>query len=202
MISHDLFISQQRRSRNKYFKFYPSLQVAGDPSKSIMVRHLSPDTKESTLREIFIKCGEIVRCRLVRDLVTGKSRRYAFIEYQHRRDAKTAIHELNGALVDDQVVVVDEECQRTLDGWIPRRFGGGFGGKKESGQLRFGGIERPFRRPIPVNSKPIGGGGEGGSTKRSVSSRDHDKQNYGHDHNNSRGGREGGYNNRDKRPRR
>jgi U11/U12 small nuclear ribonucleoprotein SNRNP35 len=28
--------------------------------------------------------------------------------------------------------------------------GGGFGGKKESGQLRFGGRDRPFRKPLPV----------------------------------------------------
>lgn len=26
--------------------------------------------------------------------------------------------------------------------------GGGFGGKKESGQLRFGGKDRPFKKPI------------------------------------------------------
>lgn len=29
--------------------------------------------------------------------------------------------------------------------------GGGFGGKKESGQLRFGGKDRPFKRPIVPN---------------------------------------------------
>jgi U11/U12 small nuclear ribonucleoprotein SNRNP35 len=28
--------------------------------------------------------------------------------------------------------------------------GGGFGGKKESGQLRFGGRDRPFRKPLFV----------------------------------------------------
>lgn len=28
------------------------------------------------------------------------------------------------------------------------RLGGGLGGKKESGQLRFGGRDRPFRKPI------------------------------------------------------
>lgn len=31
--------------------------------------------------------------------------------------------------------------------WIPRRLGGGFGGKKESGQLRFGARDRPFKQP-------------------------------------------------------
>lgn len=172
-----------------------------------MVRHLSPDTKESTLRELFSKCGEIANCRLVRDLVTGKSRRYAFIEYQHRRDAKSSIHELNGTVIDDQAVVVDEECQRTLKGWIPRRFGGGFGGKKESGQLRFGGVERPFRRPIPVNSKPIGssiGGSDGnsGSTKRSMNNRDYNNRQHQYDNRNSRSGGGVEYNNRDKRQRR
>lgn len=59
------------------------------------------------------------------------------------------------------------ECERTLPGWKPRRLGllhsnalmysldgytgnlgGGFGGKKESGQLRFGGKDRPFRKPM------------------------------------------------------
>ena len=162
-----------------------------------MIRHLSPETKQNTLRELFSKCGEIANCRLVRDLVTGKSRRYAFIEYQHRRDAKSAIHEFNGTVIDDQQVVVDEECQRTLKGWIPRRFGGGFGGKKESGQLRFGGVDRPFRRPIPVNSKSIGGGG-GGATKRSIHNRDHNDRQY--DHNRSEGG--SGHSNKDKRQRR
>ncbi|CAH9101275.1 unnamed protein product [Cuscuta europaea] len=38
--------------------------------------------------------------------------------------------------------------QRLMPGWIPRRLGGGLGGKKESGQLRFGGRERPFRAPL------------------------------------------------------
>lgn len=27
-------------------------------------------------------------------------------------------------------------------------IGGGFGGKKESGQLRFGGRDRPYKRPM------------------------------------------------------
>lgn len=30
-------------------------------------------------------------------------------------------------------------------------LGGGFGGKKESGQLRFGGRNRPFKKPIVPN---------------------------------------------------
>jgi U11/U12 small nuclear ribonucleoprotein SNRNP35 len=37
-----------------------------------------------------------------------------------------------------------------MEGWIPRRMGGGFAGRKESGQLRFGARDRPFKRPLNV----------------------------------------------------
>lgn len=66
--------------------------------------------------------------------------------------------------IDNTQVFVDMECERTLPGWKPRRLGlfhsikvhttwilmlgGGLGGKKESGQLRFGGKDRPFRKPM------------------------------------------------------
>ncbi|KAL2231161.1 UNVERIFIED_CONTAM: U11/U12 small nuclear ribonucleopretein, partial [Sesamum indicum] len=50
--------------------------------------------------------------------------------------------------IDDSEIIVDYNRQHLMPGWIPRRLGGGLGGKKESGQLRFGGRERPFRAPL------------------------------------------------------
>ncbi|KAG0335975.1 small nuclear ribonucleoprotein 35kDa (U11 U12) [Podila horticola] len=47
-----------------------------------------------------------------------------------------------------QPVLVDFERSRVMVGWVPRRLGGGLGGKKESGQLRFGGGLKPFRPPF------------------------------------------------------
>ena len=44
--------------------------------------------------------------------------------------------------------MVDFERERIVKGWVPRRLGGGVGGKKESGQLRFGGRDRPFKKPL------------------------------------------------------
>lgn len=35
-----------------------------------------------------------------------------------------------------------------MPGFKPRRVGGGLSGKKESGQLRFGGRDRPFNAPF------------------------------------------------------
>lgn len=162
-----------------------------------MARHLSTETRESTLRAKFEKCGSVRKCRLVRDIVTGKSRRYAFVEFEREGEARAAIRELNGSVMDAQEIVVDTENERTLNGWIPRRFGGGFGGKKESGQLRFGGVERPFRRPIPVNSKLIGDG-DGGSIKRTRD--DGWERRNGTDHYREPRGQSSS--NREKRPRR
>nr|CAI5825720.1 unnamed protein product [Callosobruchus analis] len=91
--------------------------------------------------------------RLVRDVVTGMPKGYAFIEYEEEAAAEEAYRLANKMVLDGNTIFVDFECERLLKGWKPRRLGGGFGGKKESGQLRFGGRDRPFRKPIALELK-------------------------------------------------
>ncbi|KAK8766721.1 hypothetical protein V5799_006499 [Amblyomma americanum] len=126
--------------------------VKTDPRLTIFVARLNPTTTEDTVREFFSHYGDIKSCHLVRDVVTGFSKRYAFIEFYNMKDAMAASG-ANQLTIDDCKVFVDFEQERVLPGWIPRRLGGGFGGKKESGQLRFGGLDRPFRKPIVLGSK-------------------------------------------------
>ncbi|XP_050144358.1 U11/U12 small nuclear ribonucleoprotein 35 kDa protein-like isoform X2 [Malus sylvestris] len=86
--------------------------------------------------------------------LTGASCGYAFVEYETEREMQRAYKEAHHSLIDDSKVIVDYNRQQLMPGWIPRRLGGGFCGKKESGQLRFGGREKPFRaplRPIPYD---------------------------------------------------
>ncbi|CAI5985580.1 unnamed protein product [Closterium sp. NIES-64] len=54
--------------------------------------------------------------------------------------------ELEG--VGGRQVLVDFYRQALLPGWLPRRYGGGVGGRKESGQMRFGCRDRPFKAPL------------------------------------------------------
>ena len=77
------------------------------------------------------------------------------MEFKRERDARLAWREMNKAIIDGCEILVEYEKERVLKGWVPRRFGGGFGGRKESGQLRFGGRDRPFRRPLPVGENPL-----------------------------------------------
>lgn len=118
------------------------------PLLTLFVARLNLQTKEDKLREVFSRYGDIRRLRLVRDLVTGFSKGYAFIEYKEERALLKAHRDADGLLIDQHEVFVDFELERTLRGWIPRRLGGGLGGKKESGQLRFGGGTGPSGSPL------------------------------------------------------
>lgn len=128
--------------------FTPNPSFKSKPDYSIFVSRLNFNTNESTLRRIFSKFGEIVTCSLIRDIVTGASKGYAFIEFKSRSSVEAATRTANKSELDGRIIFVDKEIGRTMKGWIPRRFGGGFGGNKNSGQLRFGGRDRPFKKPI------------------------------------------------------
>ncbi|XP_074527570.1 U11/U12 small nuclear ribonucleoprotein 35 kDa protein [Halichoeres trimaculatus] len=145
-------------------RYKPNKGVVGDPLLTLFVARLNPQTTEDKLHQVFSKYGDIQRLRLVRDIVTGFSKGYAFIEYKEERAIVRARRDANKLVVDQHEVFVDLEQERTLKGWVPRRLGGGQGGKKESGQLRFGGRDRPFRKPINLGVGPVQerGGGVGG----------------------------------------
>ncbi|XP_069684579.1 U11/U12 small nuclear ribonucleoprotein 35 kDa protein-like isoform X2 [Periplaneta americana] len=131
-------------------EYQPDKNVKGKPDRTIFVARLYRQTSEKTIEQYFSKYGPIRRLRLVRDIVTGSSKGYAFIEYEKKESANQAHCYANSHVIDGRQIFVDFECERKLPGWKPRRLGGGFGGKKESGQLRFGGRDRPFRKPLPV----------------------------------------------------
>lgn len=114
---------------------------------------LSYKTTKDTIRDTFSRYGKLRRFRLVKDIVTGMPKGYAFIEYEQESSAEEAYRVANKMNLDGNIIFVDFECERLLKGWKPRRLGGGFGGKKESGQLRFGGRDRPFRKPISLELK-------------------------------------------------
>ncbi|GKA53491.1 U11/U12 small nuclear ribonucleoprotein 35 kDa protein [Tanacetum coccineum] len=121
---------------------------------TVFVGRLNRSTNEDTLRKAMSKYGTVKNLRLVRHIVTGASQGYAFVEYESEREMRRAYEKAHHSIIDDSEIIVDYNRQQLMPGWIPRRLGGGLGGKKESGQLRFGGRERPFRaplRPIPYD---------------------------------------------------
>ena len=141
--------------------YTPNHHVQSEPNATLFVARLHPNTTEEVLEKVFSEYGRIEKVRLIRDIVTGFSKRYAFIEFETSDDARYAFRHAQSIDIDGAQVYVDFEIERTLKGWIPRRLGGGFGGKKESGQLRFGGRDRPFRKPIVVSREMTDSGSRG-----------------------------------------
>ncbi|KAB2066669.1 hypothetical protein ES319_A09G178200v1 [Gossypium barbadense] len=123
-------------------------KIIGDPYCTVFVGRLSHLTTEPTLHKAMSKYGRVKNLRLVRHIVTGASRRFAFVEFETEREMRRAYQDAHHAIIDDAEIIVDYNRQKLMPGWIPRRLGGGLGGRKESGQLRFGGRERPFRAPL------------------------------------------------------
>ncbi|KAJ8941659.1 hypothetical protein NQ314_010304 [Rhamnusium bicolor] len=134
-------------------KYVPNRHVKGRPECTIFVSRLSYKTSKDTIKEVFSKYGKLRRFRLVKDIVTGMPKGYAFIEYESESSAEEAYRLANKMNLEGNIIFVDFECERLLKGWKPRRLGGGFAGKKESGQLRFGGRDRSFRKPISLEIK-------------------------------------------------
>jgi len=98
----------------------------GDPFKTLFVARLSYDTTEKKLKREFEVFGSIKKVRMVYDQ-KGKPRGYAFIEYEHERDLKNGYKQGDGKKIDGRRVMVDVERGRTVEGWLPRRLGGGRG---------------------------------------------------------------------------
>ncbi|XP_063836688.1 U11/U12 small nuclear ribonucleoprotein 35 kDa protein-like [Ostrinia nubilalis] len=132
-------------------EYTPNKLVQGDQHYTIFIGRLNPRTTQDTILAEFSKLGKVLSCRLVKDIVTGKSKQYAFVEYESSSSMEKALREMHKEYIDGAEVLVEREAERRLRGWRPRRLGGGFGGRKQAGQLRFGCRDRPFRRPFLIS---------------------------------------------------
>lgn len=72
---------------------------------------------------------------MVTNARNNKPTGYAFIVFQRERDMKAAFRETDGMRIKDRRVLVDVERGRTVNGWKPRRLGGGLGGRGYTKEL-------------------------------------------------------------------
>eukprot|EP00123_Amoebidium_parasiticum_P016851 comp23609_c2_seq1/m.40149 comp23609_c2_seq1/g.40149 ORF comp23609_c2_seq1/g.40149 comp23609_c2_seq1/m.40149 type:complete len:781 (-) comp23609_c2_seq1:156-2498(-) len=114
-----------------------------DPYKTLFVGRTSYDTTESRLRRELEQYGPIVKVAVVHS-TEGKPRGYAFVEFEHERDMRSAYKHAEGMKIDGRRILVDVERGRTVKGWLPRRLGGGLGGTRRGGDdvnIKHGGRE-------------------------------------------------------------
>ncbi len=92
---------------------------------NIFVGNLSYQTTQDELHSAFAQYGNVERVNIVTDRDTGQPRGFAFVEMTERRDAETAISQLNGAELNGRALNVNEAR--------PKPAGGGFGGGRGNG---------------------------------------------------------------------
>lgn len=143
---HDKAISRAMQAH-----YEPPHGLKSKPERTLFVARFGPKITKHELKEFFSRYGDVVSVKIIVDIVTGISQGYGFVEMRSEDEARRAVRRCVDVTLRGYQIFVDYECGRTLKGWKPRRVGGGFGGKKGSGQLRFGGRDRPFKKPIVPN---------------------------------------------------
>lgn len=66
----------------------------------LLIRNLSRSTTEEDLKELFESYGLVQYCTIVMDKLSGKSKGFGFVEMPRLGEAKAAMKNLNGKLVD------------------------------------------------------------------------------------------------------
>lgn len=141
------------------FKPNEDPNVRGDAYKTMIVARLSYEADERDLEREFSRFGPIERIRIVKENPTfakpnKKSkphRGYAFVVFERERDMRAALDKCDGMRIKDRQIKLDVERARTMKNWLPRRLGGGLGGR---------GYTKTASRPAGPGS--FGGGFRGG----------------------------------------
>jgi len=95
----------------------------------LYVGNLSFETTDDSLLQMFLTSGFTVEsARIIREMDTGRSRGFGFVEIGSAEDAAKAIAQLNGSSLDGRALQVNEARPQA-----PRGGGGRDGGRGRSG---------------------------------------------------------------------
>lgn len=75
---------------------------------NIFVSNLSFNIHDEDLRKHFSQYGTVASVKVIIDRVTNRSRGFGFVTMDDTNEAETAIRELNGVMLDDRSIKVNE----------------------------------------------------------------------------------------------
>jgi RNA recognition motif-containing protein len=100
---------------------------------NIYVGNLSSEVSEEDLRNLFSEYGHITNVKVIKDIFSGTSKGFGFVEMPGVSEAQKAINELNAKELKGKKIVVNEARPKT-----DSRRGGGGGNRGGSGGGRGG----------------------------------------------------------------
>lgn len=102
----------------------------------LYVGSLSYQTTEQELADLFGQVGQVVSATVITDRDTGRSKGFGFVEMSNDDEARKAIDQLNGTVLDSRQIIVNEARERRDNSYGNRggyRGGSGRGGSRNSG---------------------------------------------------------------------
>ena len=109
----------------------------------LYVGNLSYGSTEGDVEELFKQAGTVVKCELMLDKFTSRSRGFAFVEMSSAEEANKAVEMFNEQELQGRPLRVN--IARPREERPPRREGGGrggYGGGRNSGRGGYGGGDR------------------------------------------------------------
>ncbi|HDR15798.1 MAG TPA: RNA-binding protein [Desulfobacteraceae bacterium] len=106
---------------------------------NIYVGNLSYNVTEEDLQQAFAAFGQVASASIIKDQFSGRSKGFGFVEMPVKEEAQAAIAGMNGKMMDDRALNVNEARPRADN----RRDGGNRGGGNRGGDRgRSGGRSR------------------------------------------------------------
>ena len=97
---------------------------------NIFAGNLSLDVTEDDLQQAFEAFGQVKTVKVIKDLFSGTSKGFAFVEMPVKAEAQAAINGLNGKELKGRALNVNEARPRPEGGRGGGRPGGGGGGRR------------------------------------------------------------------------
>ncbi len=97
---------------------------------NLYVGNLASDVTEEDLKNLFSEYGNITSVKVIKDMYSGASKGFGFIELSDQTEGQKAINELNSKDLKGKTIVVNEARPKT------DRGSGGRGGSRGSSNNR------------------------------------------------------------------
>jgi cold-inducible RNA-binding protein len=78
----------------------------------IYVGGLPYQTTEQDLLDLFAQVGHVTSATVIADRASGRSKGFGFVEMSDDQEARTAIERLNGTILGNRTIVVNEARER------------------------------------------------------------------------------------------
>jgi len=95
----------------------------------IYVGGLPYQTTGQDLSDLFGQIGEVTDATVITDRETGRSKGFGFVEMSNSQEAQSAIQQLNGTMLGNRTITVNEARERPAGGGGGNR--GGYQGGRE-----------------------------------------------------------------------